>query len=189
MDQRKLVIIGSVTLLLLAGLLRWYTDYAVSQPSPNLSSTPLPDTIVLNLEQLNFNDAGQLTYKLHAKQARHFEKQATAEFTDLSLIIFNNGKAEWHVHANAGLTTNNAEIIELSGDVSIQQDSKSHKEPIQLNTAKLLFSPKKEYAETREPVIIQQGTSVTHATGMKVNIRAGEITLLSNVKSRYEITP
>lgn len=190
MDQRKLVILGSLTLLLIAALLKWYTDYApASSDSDPMSASLLPDTIVNGLIQQSFNDDGQLAYKTHAKHAYQFEDKGITQLDELSVTIFKNGQPDWQARALSGLTVDNGDVIELKGDVVIQQDKEAYNEPTQFSTTRLMLSPKKEYAETQEPVTIHQGTSITHSTGMNVDIRAGEITLLSNVKSRYETTP
>mgnify|MGYP000042640134 CR=1 FL=1 len=189
MDQRKLIILGCLLVLLTAGMLRWYTGSSTATTNNKWASNLLPDSVVYNLEQQNFNDQGQLAYGIQAKHAKQFEAKAIAQLNSLSITLFNAGIPDWHVSAQTGLTVNNGELIELSGDVIIKQNETTHESPTTLHTVSLLLSPKKEYAETQEPVIIQQGTSVTHALGMNVDTRAGKITLLSNVKSRYETIP
>lgn len=189
MDQRKLIILGCLVLLLTAGLLRWYTDYAAPIASHKLSPNLLPDSVVFDLKQQSFDDQGKLAYSMQAKHAEQFEEKAVAQLETLTVTLFKNGHPDWNAQAQQGLAMSNGEIIELTGDVVIQQDHDYHEEPTKLSTASLLLSPKKEYAETLEPVTIQQGTSITHAIGMNVDIHAGEIILLSNVKSRYETTP
>ena len=189
MDQRKLIILGCLLVLLAAGILRWYTDSSTATTSNKRSPSLLPDSVVYNLKQQNFNSQGQLAYSMQAKHANQFEAKAIAQLNSLSITLFNAGIPDWHASAQTGLTANNGELIELSGDVIIQQNETTHENPTTLSTMSLLLSPKKEYAETQEPVTIQQGTSVTRAVGMNVDTRAGKIILLSNVKSRYETIP
>ena len=189
MDQRKLIILSCLLVLLAAGMLRWYADSSTATISNKRSPSLLPDSVVYDLKQQHFNSQGQLAYSMQAKHANQFEAKAIAQLNSLSVTLFNSGIPDWHASAQTGLTTNNGELIELSGDVIIQQNKTTHEHPTTLSTISLLLSPKKEYAETQEPVTIQQGTSVTHAVGMNVDTRAGKITLLSNVKSRYETIP
>ena len=189
MDQRKLIILGCLLVLLAAGILRWYTDNSTTAISNKRSPSLLPDSVIYNFKQQHFNTQGLLAYSMQAKDANQFEAKAIAQFNSLSITLFNAGIPNWHVSAQTGLTANNGELIELSGNVIIQQNKTTHENPTTLSTTSLLLSPKKEYAETQEPVTIQQGTSVTHAVGMNVDTRAGKITLLSNVKSRYESIP
>ncbi|OUS01779.1 LPS export ABC transporter periplasmic protein LptC [Gammaproteobacteria bacterium 42_54_T18] len=189
MDQRKLIILGCLLVLLTSGILRWYTDNLTATTNNQRSPNLLPDSVVYNLKQQHFNDQGQLAYNMQAKHANQFEAKAVSQLDSLSITLFNTGIPDWHASAQTGLTANNGELIELSGDVIIQQDKITHENPTTLSTISLLLSPKKEYAETQEPVTIQQGTSVTHAVGMNVDTRAGKIILLSNVKSRYETIP
>ena len=190
MDQRKLVILGSLTLLLISALLRWYTDYAPQSRDINpMSSNRLPDTIVNGLVQKSFNEDGQIAYKTLAKHAYQFEEKGITQLDELSVTMFKNGQPAWRAHALSGVTVDDGEMIELTGNVIIKQDENTHKNPTKFSTTRLLLSPKKEYAETLEPVTIYQGASITYSTGMNVDIRAGEITLLSNVKSRYETIP
>jgi len=189
MEQRKLIILGCLLVLLAAGILQWYTNNSTATASNKRSTSLLPDSVVYDLKQQNFNSQGQLAYSVQAKPANQFEAKAIAQLHSLSITLFNAGIPDWHASAQTGVTANNGELIELSGNVVIQQNQTSHETPTTLSTMSLLLSPKKEYAETQEPVTIQQGTSVTHALGMNINTHAGKITLLSNVKSRYETIP
>jgi len=189
MDQRKLIILGSLLVLLTAGILRWYAVNSTGTGNHKRSPNLLPDSVIYNLKQQHFNSQGQLAYSLQAKHANQFEAKAVAQLNSPSITLFRAGAPDWHASAQTGLTVNNGELIELNGDVIIQQDKVTHENPTTLSTTSLLLSPKKEYAETQEPVTIQQGSSVTHAVGMNVDTRAGKISLLSNVKSRYETIP
>ncbi len=189
MDQRKLIILGCLLVLLTAGVLRWYTVNTSVATNHKRSPNLLPDSVIYNLKQQHFNNQGKLAYSMQAKHANQFEATAVAQLNSLSITLFNAGKPDWHASAQTGLTANNGELIELNGNVIVQQNKVTHENPTTLSTISLLLSPKKEYAETQEPVTIQQGTSVTHAIGMNVDTRAGKITLLSNVKSRYETIP
>jgi len=189
MDQRKLVLIGSTIFMLLAGLLQWYTDHSQAPTAPITSSNLLPNAIVLNLVQQSHDNNGDISLQLQAEEAFQFEKADTTQLSNIALTLFKDGQPDWFIQSLSGLATNNNELIELSGNVKIQQSHQTHKEPTQLNTTKLMLSPKKKFAETQEPVTIHQGPSVTRATGMVVDINVGTITLLSNVKSHYETKP
>ncbi|OUS31713.1 LPS export ABC transporter periplasmic protein LptC [Gammaproteobacteria bacterium 45_16_T64] len=176
-------------LLLTALLLRWFTDYRPSSDSPSMSASLLPDAIVTGLQQQNYDSSGLPSYSLSADQATHFSEKGITQLKSPNLLLFEDGTPTWHAVALNGLTANNGDIIELRGSVTIQQDADAYAVPVVLKTNSLRLSPKKEYAETHEPVTIHQGTGITRATGMQVNIRDGEIILLSKVKSRYETTP
>lgn len=189
MDQRKLVILGGLILLLIALGLNWFTDYRQTPTSHTVPTSLLPDAIVTNLQQQTYADDGQPSYSMSAGRASQFTEKNITQLTDLHVILFSSGTPSWHLDAHSGLSVDNGDIIELMGDVSIKQDAERYTLPITLLTHSLRLSPKKEYAETHEPVTILQGTGLTQATGMQVNIKEGEIVLLSEVKSRYETTP
>lgn len=186
MEQRQLALIGGILLISLAGLLKWYADY-----KPNGSTGPvvqeylIPDTIIDDISQTAFDQNGWRDYTLEATKASHFQSQNKAQFVSPTITFFDTNELRWTAQADTGETNDNGDTLTLVGSVSFSQHNTA-RDPITLTTEQVQISPKLQTAETDHPVSIQQGNHQTKATGLRIDMTAGKITLLSKVTSHYE---
>lgn len=186
MEQRQLALIGGILLISLAGLLKWYADYKPhGSNSAVVQENLIPDTIIDNISQTAFDQKGLRDYTLEAAKASHYQSQNKAQFVSPTITFFDSNELKWTAQANTGETKDNGDTLTLNGNVSFSQHNTT-REPITLMTEQVQISPKLQTAETDQPVLIQQGNHQTKATGLRIDMTAGKITLLSKVTSHYE---
>lgn len=76
--------------------------------------------------------------------------------------------------------------VELIDEVRIEQRVAAERFS-RLTTSRLTVFPEREYAETAQPVRIENAEGVTTATGMQAYVKEGRVLLLSNVRGQHEV--
>ncbi len=184
MDSRKLL----WSILFLAALssaaINWYYSRITDASAATEQPDQLPDIVLQSISQLNFNDIGEKHFLLNANEAMHFIKRGITEFQKPEMIFFEENQQNWDAKATTGVTRDNGDNFQLTGNVIIRKlDATSGK--IELHTNSMHISPKTEIAETSDDVEIFQGTNRTQSKGLRIEMQTGKLTLQNKVTSRY----
>ncbi len=186
MELRQVITISGLFLLGLAALLKWYTDILPDQhQSATLNSNRLPDTVVLQVRQTTFNEQGERDYTLVADRAEHYVDAEKAIFTKPSISFYDQNQIEWTATAQRGETMENGAILTLNGQVEISKQHNSQN-PVSFSTEAITIQTRVQKAETDKKVILKQNEHRTEAKGLIIDMAAGKIKLLSQVKSYYD---
>jgi len=190
MDPRKVILPGGLLLISAAALLQWYAEYTPSNLGGSTTANPvMPDIMISGIKQTTFNATGLLDHSIEAQSAIHFELQGVTKLEHPHITFYEDNNVDWRITANKGNTADKGETLHLAGNVIAIQADNNNLPLTTFETQQLVIHPKKEYAETVEPVIISQANNKTKAVGMTVDIQSGIMTLLSQVQSRHEPTP
>lgn len=183
MNARALV--GLV--LLLGATLSWWLlkSLEVHQPSPPKKARHIPDYAMSRFILNAMDEDGRLHYRLYAKHMFHYLDDDTSSLEQPNMTVFKPGGASWNVYARRGWVSADQKNISLKGDVLIWRNALSNGSGVEIQTDELHIMPDKQYAETDRPVIISQEFGVTHAVGMRVNLKQGRMELLADVRGHY----
>ena len=195
MDQRRIIFLGALLLSILAALIYWYGETGNSETSrPTLEQREqAPETVVDEFQQTTFTELGIRQYHMEATKVIHYTRQAAATLAQPTITFFQKPKSadsrilditDWVAKADEGLIIDNGERLELSGNVEIIKPVDA-KDAIEFYTQSLTIKPGQEIAETENPVTIKQDRHITQATGLVIDIAAGKVKLLSQVRSQY----
>ncbi len=135
---------------------------------------------------VTMDEQGVPTYRLTAERLEHYGDTDTMELTRPTLVLHQPDGSDWHARAERGWVGRNGNLVRLSGNVVLVQPGKGDREPLRLTTEQLRIRPKKDYADTDEPVEITSHYSRTTAVGMQAFLREDRVILLSEVRGIHE---
>lgn len=145
-----------------------------------------PDYYIENFVLTSMADDGQPQHRISAPYMQHFPDDDTTELTSPTILMFRKDSPPWLIKSDRGSFSKNAELVFLSGNVTISRKSGPQNQSVQLFTDTLKIHPDTEFAETDSRVVMKSNTQRTEGTGMRAYIRKGVLQLLDNVKVYYE---
>ena len=191
-----------LTIGLLASLfvLLWETPPEQLLPAALFGDTAARDSatqaiatnILIGSEHRSYDDNGELESFLQAKSSRFYQlnlkHRSANDYTELEapeFVIYRERGLPWRVSARLAHSRDNAEQVDLFGDVRLWQATDAPQKP-ELLTSHLVVRPKQQYAETDKPVTIRSPNEITQAIGMKADLEQEKFELLSDVRGVYE---
>ena len=91
----------------------------------------------------------------------------------------------WHLTSAEALVPRGGDAVEFMGDVRMSGKAGSQPGLGELSTAHLTFDTTTEHAGTRDPVTLAFGRHLMYATGMQVDLKAGNLRLESEVHGLF----
>lgn len=192
MDQRRIIFLGALLLSIIAGSLHWYGEGMDSEAAHSDYKHFAPETIVTGFQQTTFSELGIRQYHMKADKVTHYSAQSAAEMKQPVITFYRESAdsgtpsdtTDWVAKAKSGVINEDGETLVLSGNVKVIKPLKNA-ETLSFITESLLIKPKQEIAKTDESVRIEQAQHTTHAKGLYIDIAAGKVELLSQVRSQY----
>lgn len=184
MDARRwfwsILLIG----VLATTAINWYLGTRGKSQRESALDAFVPDIILNNTSQINFDDDGQRHYRVDATEVLHYSQRGLTEFRQPTLVFFQQEARSWDAKAAHGITPDNGGTFTLSGGVVIRQVD-ANRETVELRTESIEISSREEIARTDQPVVIFQGPNRTESAGLHVDMQTGKLTLPKRVISRY----
>lgn len=197
MDQRRLILLGALLLSVVAASLYWYGEPSNGiAPMGKSYQAYVPETIVEGFQQTTFSLQGIRQYHMEATQVTHYSEQTTTEMLQPVITFYEHDKpdkpmpetnddvTDWVAKANQGVIEEDGETVVLTGNVNIIKPQENQ-QTLSFITESLLIKPKQETATTDLPVTLKQAQHITTAKGLVIDIAAGKVELVSQVRSRY----
>ncbi|MDM3871276.1 LPS export ABC transporter periplasmic protein LptC [Porticoccus sp. W117] len=156
------------------------------KPTPTTADVPKANVYMLNTDTRQFNEQGQLAYRLTSQRSEHFTEARRFVLEDPNITSFQSDSPPWNISAENGLVEKNGESIQLTNNVVGRRFQKER--TVTLNTPQLLFLPDKQYAESDKDVTITMPGAQTSGVGFKANLKTGDYQLLSRVKGQLDAT-
>lgn len=150
--------------------------------STTTADVPKANTYMLDTETRQFDQQGNLAYRLTTDKSEHFTSAKRFVLEQPKITAFYTDTLPWTLSSRQGVVENSGEQISLTGDVEGRQTQKSGEDFV-LQTSKLLFYPEKKFAETDKPVTITTPSVTSTGTGMKADLSTEQFELLSNVRT------
>ncbi|MGH8565444.1 MAG: LPS export ABC transporter periplasmic protein LptC [Gammaproteobacteria bacterium] len=176
-------------LLALAGASAWLV-YRIDQSEPR-AARPLshePDSYMEGFTRTAMDESGQVKTHLYAERMFHYPDDDSTRLTRPRIEILDDGPP-WYAAAETGFVDAKGEVVLLRGEVRIWRDNASGGRAIEVITTRMRVLPTVRYAETDDPVTLVTPESVTHAVGMRGDLRSNRLELLKQVRTRYETRP
>ncbi len=162
------------------------------EPEPELpvhSSKNDPDLYMLNASITQYTDVGDHQHRIEANRFTHFPLTDTTTLKTPNMTLYpSEEKAKpWDIAANHGRLLPKSlfrdEVVELWDEVlAVQQNDAG--EFVNIRTASLTVYPETDYAETDQPVTIDDNTGNTTAAGMKAYFEDGYFIFFSRGDER-----
>lgn len=149
----------------------------------------VPFSVARNTTTTHYAGEGEVSYTFNASRLEHYreEKNQGKVFTIVEkpeLIIYED-EEPWFVQAEKGKLSSSSELIELWSKVMVKH---TNIEGITttIQTEKLIIDPVSRLANTAEPVKISSDRVEITGVGMKADMVAKKLNLLSEVLGHYE---
>lgn len=189
MDQRRLILLGSLLLTVLAASFYWYGENDSIEDSATNSKLIqfAPEAIVSKFKQTVFNESGLRHYHMAATTVTHYSQQSAAEMLSPVITFYNDetrNQMDWVAKAKTGIIQNEGESLVLTGKVKVTKPLKNET-PLTFNTESLVIMPDEQIAKTTDEVTLKQAEHITKAKGLVIDIASGKVELVSRVRSTY----
>ena len=129
-----------------------------------------PDYIVDNFNVRRFDETGKLQHFLVAKKMLHYADDESTKVIAPRLTYYRTPPV--HVFSKTAWLDKDGKHIELDGDVHVVRDGLDGNPPTEITTSVLYAIPDDDFAHTDAPVVITQGQTVMHGTGMESNSKS-----------------
>lgn len=174
-------------LLLLGAFLSWWMSkgFNVHPPSQPAKARHIADYSMGHFVLRDMDGDGRLHYRLYAEHMSHYLDDDTAQLERPNMTVFKLDGASWNVYARHGWISSGQKTIALRGNVLIWRNAEKGDSGLEIQTDELHIEPDRQYAETDRPVTITQDFGVTHAVGMRVNLKQSRMELLARVRGHY----
>ena len=175
MKDRAASLFPLVMLLLLAALTFWL-NRVIQGDNPRGPQRHDPDYWVERLEVRRFNVEGKLQHTLVADKLLHYPDDDTTIVTTPHITYHQQTPSE--LSARMAYIGRDGKEVDLVDDVRvIRHGTLGDSPPTVLETKTLKVFPDDEKGRTNDPVVITQGKSIMHGTGLDIDNKSG-ITVL-----------
>lgn len=175
MKDRAASLFPLAMLVLLAALTFWL-NRVIQGDNPRGPLRHDPDYWVERFEVRRFDIDGKLQHTIVADNLLHYPDDDTTIVTTPHITYHQRPPSE--VFARMAYIGRDGKQIDLIDDVQvIRHSAERDGRPTVLETRTLKVFPDDEKGHTRDPVVITQGMSVMHGTGLDIDNRSG-ITVL-----------
>jgi lipopolysaccharide export system protein LptC len=123
---------------------------------------------------------------LVAELMTHYKDDDRTEMENPVMTLYKEGQEPWIIRSESGTSLAGGQAVLLRGEVLItRKDSKG--EELKIVTSNVKYTPDKNFAETREHVLMLSKDDKTSAIGAEVTFEPVlKINLLADVRRKHE---
>jgi lipopolysaccharide export system protein LptC len=173
-------------LLLIVIATGWFLDRQDNSRRPVSVSATGPDSFVEDIDLAVMDVDGHLKYRVRARHMTHFPNADLLKLNRPVIDIMNKDGTVWYISAERGELTTADERLWLLGAVDIRRPESATDSAFHVITSDLLVMPDEELAETEMAATITGDRYVINAIGLKADLRANTLELLSRVRGTIE---
>lgn len=175
-----------VVLVAAAGLSSWLF---LSRPAP--SGAPIsrprvpaqPDYILRDATITRFSDDGTRLYVITSPRIVHQPRDDSTVMVHVTLTYFPATGTGWRLRADHGRLSKHDTLLFLTGHVRARE--LVPRDPLRFNTHSVAVLLPSERLSSQDRVKLRQGHRETQGTGLTADLKAGTLSLLKDVSSRY----
>jgi lipopolysaccharide export system protein LptC len=173
-------------MVLLGGLTLWLKQSIEGPPPPSSGHERHDaDATVEKFTLTRLGPDGLPETQLSAQRMVHFGDDDSTELHSPQLLK-NDAGSTLSVLADRGVVTRDYEDARFYDNVLLLRKGQSTRDELQIRTQYLQALIKQDVLRTDQPVTISQGSSVLSGVGMEYDRKTGHLTLLSDVKARFD---
>lgn len=177
-----------VLIVFLAVMSGWIFESIDKQPE--FSKEKLrhdPDYFFKNFTATTMDKNGLPTYQLKASFLQHFPDDDSIELHQPLFYFYDNNEITWTAKASNAWITDNSKIINMKGNVVLQQVVKPGNKTtaLKLTAEQLTIEQENKLAHTNSEVKLLKGEDFIHSQGFKADLLKNRIEFLSRTRSHY----
>lgn len=182
MEGRALIVV--LLIAAVAGVWWWSRDIDERGAEPVDGETP--DYSMADFLLTETNVTGRPGHTLAAETLYHFPQRAESTLTEPRLQFFEEDRPAWEISARHGTVHDIEGSVLLEGEVHVQYAASAPGRGFEIHTEALYVWPDERRAETEAAVRIVQQSGTTDSIGMKADLEARRVRLLSRVRGHYD---
>lgn len=178
-----------------------YWPQRLMPAEPDATASKEPDYGIENFHAVDLDETGHLRYELTATHLVHYAAPERAELSDPEMVFYRNATPDdpdaeqgpvepWQLTAARGRIAQGGERVDLEGNVKVTRSAHDDGEGVDavrmtMETSHMTVFGKQEVATTDAAVHLTADRSVLDGVGMQVDLKKGQMHLLSQVKGEY----
>lgn len=181
MTTRLLLLAGLVALI--AVLVQW--RLLDREPAQVPEDVQRPGYFLTGVVLEEFGTDGKLRIGLESESANEDPVSGVVRLADVAVDYHTPTGRRWHLTSAEARVPPGGRVIEFEGDVQLNGAPGDGALPAELRTARLQLDTDAETARTRSAVELAFGAHRMHATGMRVDLKKGNLRLESGVNGHF----
>ncbi len=175
-------------ILLLLAVLSWWLQ---RQEGQSFQPPEKGESLVMDFSFSDFvitamDNNGEPKHRLLGKSMIHYVDTDFAELTEPRLEVYREMELEpMTLDSERALIYQNGDSVLLQGEVVLLRHDEARENIMKVLTRDVWVYHDQEFAETGERVTITDNMGITTAKGMKLDMKAGTIELLAEVRGEY----
>ncbi len=170
--------------LLLAVIASGWSVWTHSTESQDDSAARRPDYVLRDYEIISLDSEGKESFTLRGPELQRDPGAKSMSLQTPLFLVPDRSGAYWEVRAKHGLVPEDGKELRLRGDV-VAISPAQVKPPTRIETTELNLFPRDNRASSSVAVTITRPGLTMRGRGMEANFNRQQVTLLSDVHSRY----
>lgn len=186
--RRRLRLPRIASALGFVGLVFYLSEYWISGQPPSLlpaapSTEPAIALYLVQPRSVSYDEQGQVSHRFRAESMHQLEGTDLSLATQPVFIGYRSDGERWTARSKQGEIRQHGNEVTLVDQVVIDNISGDHS----LHTTRLILYPQLKYAETDVAVHLMAPGSVTDGIGLRADLAADRVELLTNVRGRHDV--
>lgn len=177
-----------ILLALAFGLSSWSIYVSSNHTTTLLPKETEPDAYLEEVTSTILNKQGKPSLKIVTKKMTHYPEGDTTQILKPQVTLYRDSKEPWKIHSDFAKATHGSKEILFWSHVNINHHADEEHPETSMQTDYLNILPEQQLAITDQPVTFIQPETTIQAVGMRANLNAGTIQLLSKAKGIYAPT-
>ncbi len=183
-----LILLSLITIAV--SLFNWLDTTSVSgseDTSPNMADLEA-DYFLEQFNTVRYDLSGNPEYILTGDSLLHYPSRNASELIAPTLLLQRSKQPSWTLESNTGWFEEDDESLQLQGDVFIVRGQFEDQPPLSITASQVTVRTRDRTVESKTDVEIHSRDWVLRSRGFKSDLNNGKLSLLSNVRARYENT-
>lgn len=178
---------GVAALVLVAVLSLWWRQQHSAGQTSIADDVQLPDYYLKDFIATTMDETGRPARRLAGTSMVQYPGETSADLEAPLMHVFRADGRVWVMSSDTAKVYEGGSTVWLRGAVHIYRERHQTAGRIDIYTSDLWVYPEQDYAESARPVTVEDALGVTGGTGVRVDLTRGWLTLLAQVKGRYEV--
>ncbi|MDZ7830040.1 MAG: LPS export ABC transporter periplasmic protein LptC [Halofilum sp. (in: g-proteobacteria)] len=178
-----------LVLFVLAASTFWWLD-TTREPerdaAPTAAAEELPDYYFTAFRIERYTMPGPPAQVLRGQRLEHYPINNTADIEQPRVVHQPADAPLWRIRGDSGTLYENADLVELHGNVRLLRPASDSVRAFTLLTPSLTYAMQAEIARTEQAVQMRSPGTRVEATGMTARLAQGEVDLLHAVRVRHD---
>jgi lipopolysaccharide export system protein LptC len=163
----------------------WYAQTLRAGATGGTGRVGAVDFFAENVALTGFDSVGRARYRLFADRMTHFGNSDDVDLLKPRLLSLRPDQPRVEATALMAHARNNAQTVELRGNVVLTRAADAAQGAMRLETEELTAAPDEDRFWTDAPVRMESGRAVMHSRGMDFDNVARRVELRADVQGRF----